>query len=99
MSKGIGMQIDGGDGDIAVSGGSLSIGSTLYQNQYVILKAQKGDIKEYPLLGVGIDGITNDTEMAEWKKSIRDEFARDGLTVDSISTAADGAITINAHYE
>jgi hypothetical protein len=95
--KKIGIQLDQ-DIDIIVSNGHLQIGHTLYQNQYLILKAQKGDYKEYPILGVGIDDITNDEDTTEWKRRIREEFERDGLSVNSISID-NGEIKIDADYE
>jgi len=39
-------------GGLIISG--ILVGNTLYQNQYLILKAQKGEIKEFPTLGCGI---------------------------------------------
>ena len=83
--KKTGIQITA-DGDLALlEDGKLQTGNTLYQNQYMILKAQKGDFKEYPLLGVGIDEITNDEDTLEWKKRIRENFSYDELVIDSIS--------------
>ena len=92
MSKKIGIQIDNtGDLSIMVQTDSsglitsgLSVGSTLYQNQYIILKAQKGELKEYPLLGVGIDDMVDDEDMTSWQKRIREELAKDGMKVSSL---------------
>lgn len=96
--KKIGIQITA-DGDLALSeDGELQIGNTLYQNQYMILKAQKGDFKEYPLLGVGIDEITNDEDIPEWKKRIRENFTYDELIISSLSIA-DNQTFIVADYE
>jgi len=75
---------------LIVSG--LTVGDTLYQNQYLILRAQKGEIKEYPTLGVGIDDMAGDDDLNEWKKTIREEFAKDGLKVDQLSITTDGQL-------
>ena len=98
--KKTGLQISNTDSDLVVTNGELTIGDTLYQNQYIILQAQKGDLKEYPLMGVGIEDITNDDDLAEWKRRIRDEMKKDGLTVTKteINTQT-GEILIRADYE
>lgn len=107
MGKETGIQINC-DGDlliqvkrntrgIIVSG--LSVGYTLWQNQYMILKAQKGELKEHPMMGCGIDDLSNDNNLAEWKKLIREELAKDGMKVSqlSINTQTDELI-LKADY-
>ena len=80
---------------LIVSG--LTVGDTLYQNQYIILNAQKGEFKENPTLGVGINDMANDDDLNEWKKAIREEFAKDGLKVDQLSISTTG-MEIKADY-
>lgn len=83
-----------------VNGTGLSIGDTLYQNQYIIMAAQKGELKEYPMLGVGIADITNDNDLLEWKRSIREEFAKDGLKVSKLDIdKTTGEMTLIADYQ
>lgn len=84
--------------DLAIDGKELQIGDTLYQNQFMIMKAQKGEFKEYPRLGVGIEDITNDEDIAEWKKRIREEFAKDGLKIDKLELV-NSEILIEADYD
>jgi len=75
----------------------ITVGDTLYQNQYMILKAQKGEFKEFPTLGVGINDMANDDDLNEWKKAIREEFTKDGLKVDKISITTSG-MEVKADY-
>ena len=84
--------------DLAISGDSIQVGDTLYQNQFMIMKAQKGEFKEFPRLGVGIEDITNDEDIAEWKKLIREEFAKDGLKVNKLELE-NNEILIEAEYD
>ena len=95
--KGIGIQLDANCG-LMISNGSLQIGSTLYQNQFLILKAQKGELKEYPTLGCGIDDITNDEDLDAWQKSIREEMAKDGMQVSEFGINSNG-MTLVADYK
>ena len=75
----------------------VTIGDTLYQNQYLILKAQKGEFKENPTLGCGIDDLANDEDMDSWQKLIREEFSKDGLKVDKLSITTSG-MEVKADY-
>lgn len=103
--KKIGVQLDSNcdlminvvtdDAGLIVSG--LTIGNTLYQNQFLILKPQKGENKEYPMMGAGIDDMLNDNDEDEWKKRIREELARDGLKVSEL-TFANGEMMLKADY-
>lgn len=104
MSKKIGIQLTN-DLELAINvvrqGGlitsGLVVGDTLYQNQYLILKAQKGEFKENPTLGCGIDDLANDEDMDSWQKLIREEFSKDGLKVDKLSITTSG-MEVNADY-
>ncbi len=105
MSKKIGIQLRNdlelainvvrGSNGLILSG--LMIGDTLYQNQYLILQAQKGEFKENPTLGVGINDLANDDDLNEWKKSIREEFAKDGLKIEKLTISTSG-MEIKADY-
>ena len=105
MSRKIGIQLDSsGDLDINIQTDAygliisgLSIGSTLQQNQWLILKAQKGDIKEHPLLGCGIDDIVDDEDYSSWQKKIREELAKDGMKVSTL-ILSETEFTLKADY-
>lgn len=75
----------------------ITVGDTLYQNQYMILTAQKGEFKENPTLGVGINDLANDDDLNEWKKSIREEFTKDGLKINKLILTSSG-MEIKADY-
>ena len=75
----------------------ITIGDTLYQNQYMILTAQKGEFKENPTLGVGINDMANDDDLSEWKKSIREELSKDGMKVNTLTITASG-MEVKADY-
>jgi len=76
----------------------LMVGNTLYQNQFVLLKAQKGELKENPMMGVGIEDMEGDNDMVAWKKSIRDEFTKDGLKVNTLTIDMTGNTNLKADY-
>ena len=91
-----GIQLDN-NGDLLIRNGALQIGDTLYQNQYMILSAQKGEIKHSPTLGVGLSDMLHDDDILTWKKTIREEFAKDGLVVSELEITTN-TMTLKADY-
>lgn len=108
MKKGKGIQLSG-DLDIMIdprrdAGGTiisgLNVGDTLYQNQYMILAAQKGEIKEFPDMGVGLEEIVNDNQIPAWRKTIYQELEKDGFRVTKVDIRnGSGEMSIFADYE
>jgi len=93
------IQIDETTHDLKVSGGTLSIGETSEQNQYLILAAHKGEFKNHPTLGVGIGDYTNDDNgAAELKHNIRDSFRQDGLHIETLEIS-NNKLKIEAYYD
>lgn len=82
---------------LLVSG--LQIGNTAYQNQFVILSAYKGELKEFPLLGVGLRDIVNDNDITGWTTEIRLQLQKDGFTVQKVGFDRNMNLEIQAEYE
>lgn len=76
----------------------FEVGDVTLQNQALIIASQKGEWKENPMLGCGIDDMANDETTAGWQRSIREELERDGLSVSKIKIN-NGLIEIEAQYE
>ena len=55
--------------------------------------------KEHPEMGVGIEDSRNDTDPEELLRSIRQEFAADGMKVSKVAITATGNIETDASYE
>lgn len=77
----------------------LIIGNTLYQNQALILAANKGEFKQNPALGVGIEGVLLDNDYLEWRRKIRLQLEMDGQTVTTITFNSTDNLTIHANYK
>lgn len=86
------MQLDEMTNDIKIENGHIAIGETLPQNEFLLLVMNKGELKEDPLVGVGISDMINDNDILGWKRKIRDGLKADGLTVEQISISSDGRI-------
>ena len=93
MAKNIGIQLkDGFDLDIQVrrdaSGRIISglvVGDITYQNQAMILKAQKGEFKGAPTVGVGIENMVNDHDFRLWRREITEQLEADGQRIDQLT--------------
>jgi hypothetical protein len=84
------------DGKI-VSG--LKIGDSVYQQQTLLLVTGKGEWKDKPLTGVGINTfLLDDANNDELYQEVRAQFVGDGMTVRSIEFT-NGQLTSEAEYE
>jgi len=84
----------GADGKV-VKG--LILEETLPQNQAIILKMQPGELKEVPYLGCGIDDISLDNDLLEWRRKIRMQLELDGQTVENVKFT-NSKLLIDASY-
>lgn len=82
---------------LQVQNGSLVIGDTTYQNQKLLLLAEKGEFKFRPMRGVGTKRYIETANPDELAREIRTEFITDGMKVNSIKTN-DGQLSIDAEY-
>lgn len=78
----------------------MYLANTTYQNQAIILQAQKGEIREYLDLGVAMtDELNNDEDTSEIARIIRDEFQKDDIKTDSVTyNESTGKMQIKAAY-
>lgn len=90
--KRFGIQLDEDTNDLKIQNGHLCLGETLPQNEFLLLMCSKGEIKEAPLIGVGISDMLNDNDILSWKRKIRDGLKADGMKVEQIAIAKDGHI-------
>lgn len=99
MAEKKGLLVDPETGDLAVIGGTLTVGKTKAQNQAFILRAGKGEFKEYPTLGVGIADILGDDDLTGWKREIALQMEADGMKVNRVSiNVNDNTVAIDADY-
>lgn len=75
----------------------LQVGDTLRQNQALILALHKGELKERPSLGCGIEDMLLDNDPMYWRSLIREQLEMDGQAVGKVAVTKTG-ITIEATY-
>ncbi len=84
--------------DLSIAAGDFVIGESTQQHQQLLLLLQKGELKQSPLVGVGLLELIEDEESAAINKIIKDEFEKDGMTV-SVLKIIDKKIHIEAKYD
>jgi hypothetical protein len=74
------------------------IGNSLYQNTGLILICRKGEFKQIPALGVGIEDMLLDNDYLEWRRKIRINLELDDQTIRSVEFSGPDNLTIDAEY-
>lgn len=83
---GIRLEQEGDTVDIEVADdGSVAVGETHNQEEFLVLVPRKGEWKEHPLLGVGIGDMAGDEDLLYWKREIRENLSRVGIEVSGVS--------------
>lgn len=86
------------DYDLLIKNGTMTLGETTPQNQALIMTAHKGEFKEYPLLGVGLEDMVNDHDFKAWKRKITDQLEQDGQRIEKLELTESG-LTLEASYK
>jgi hypothetical protein len=76
----------------------LMIGATIHQNTGLILICRKGEFKEVPALGVGIEDVLLDNDYLEWRRRIRLNLELDSQVVKDVKFSTVDKLTIDADY-
>lgn len=108
MGKETGILLDPDTGDLQMrvirdSNGLITsgflIGNVTEQNQRAILLAEKGEIKENPLLGVGIASFLDHDDPSELLREVRENLRMDGQTVNKCGFNNEGNLIIVGGYD
>lgn len=75
----------------------LALGDILHQNQAVILTVRKGELKEFPSVGVGVADMLLEHDFNAIRSEIRKQLELDGQIVSSVQVTEHG-ILIDAKY-
>jgi hypothetical protein len=103
--KGTGIQLDNNydliirvrrDAQGKITGG-LSTGGIACQNQALLLLAHKGELKEHPLAGIGINDVIGDSDFDLWKREITAQIEADGQRIKRLSLDEKG-LMLEAGY-
>lgn len=85
--------------DLVIKNGDFAQGDATQQNQKNLLNINKGELREFPIDGVGLINFLDDENFNDLIREVRREMVKDGMTVDDLKITADGAIGLNASYK
>ena len=85
------------DGDLLIVAGDLVMGESTVQHQQLLLTTTKGEWKQNPKVGVGIDNFLNDDSTNDMMNEINYQFTQDGMKVNSTNMIS-GKLYIDASY-
>lgn len=86
------------EGDIDLAAEDITYSESTHQHQKDILLSGKGYYKSTPATGVGLINFLQDTNPENLLRTVRKEFARDGMKVNKISYI-NGQIKAEAYYD
>lgn len=90
--------LDPETGDLLVEGGDLVIGRSDEQNKALLLKIEKGALKEHPTKTVGIRTYIETEDVGALLREVRTKFTFDGMTVNKCTIDTNGQMVIDSKY-
>lgn len=88
-----GILIDSGTGDLLLENGGLVIGDTESQTVETVLVANRGEIKEFPLMGGEVMKQLSGGEDVMWAGEVRKMLRACGIDCELVEIK-DGVVTI-----
>lgn len=87
------------DGDILLASGDLVASEATVQHQRLLLLIEKGELREFPVRGLGISSwVLDETSSGSLNAAVKREFEGDGMIVRRVNVRQ-GALQIDAYYE
>jgi hypothetical protein len=87
------------NGDLLIENGDFVIGDSSSQHQKDILMATKGEFKEFPEIGVGIEAMLFDDDYMDFLIEAKKNLEYDGMDINNIEFTAEGSLNIDGKYK
>lgn len=84
--------------DLMTANGDLVTGEATRQHQQLLLLAEKGEIRDLPMRGVGLQTWLHDEQAGSLNGQVKREFEADGMTVEAVKGSG-ANLQIEAKYE
>ena len=84
--------------DLSIDGGDFVIGESTSQHQQILLLSEKGEIRQYPRTGIGLNSFLNDESGSDLYAEIQKQFEADGMIIKTLSITEDGQVKVDAQY-
>jgi len=86
------------NGELRIENGDFVVGESDNQHQQDIIKCSKGEFREFPELGVGIEQSLGDDDFITTLIEVKKNLEYDGMKINNV-TLNDGQITIDGQYK
>lgn len=87
------------DFDLKIAGGDFVVGESTRQHQQLLLLIEKGELREFPVRGVGAQSwLLDDIQAGDFAAAVKREFEADGMKVLLVKSSAAGNLQIEASY-
>ena len=86
-------------GDAVIAGGDFLIGESEEQHQEHIFKANKGDYKEFPEMGIGVEQLLSDDSSVSFIIEAKKNLEYDGMKINNITIDQEGVLRIDGNYK
>lgn len=87
------------NGNYLIENGDFVIGDATNQNIKEILAAHKGEFKESPEIGVGIEDMLNEDNYNEFLVEAKKNLEYDGMTIEELRFLENGNLIVDATYK
>ncbi len=85
-------------GDLLIANGTFVNGDATEHHQRALLMTHKGQWRQHPDVGVGIEDFLDDEGPEDMLREIRKQFVRDGMDIDLLRMEAGGKLNVKATY-
>ena len=86
-------------GDLAIENGDIVWGYSNNRHQEHILIANKGEFKEFPELGVGLNRMLSDDDYMPLLIEAKKNLEYDGMKINNIKFEENGNLNIDGYYK
>lgn len=87
------------NGDLRIENGDLVRGDATEKHFKDLILSQKGDWKQYPLTGVGMQDYIDDDEPGQAYAEINKQLENDGAVITLLEIFENGTINLNGYYD
>ena len=85
-------------GDLLIANGDFDISESDNRQQADIIRAFKGEYKEFPEVGVGISEMLNEDSYDEMLIEIKKQLEYDGMQISNVRFQGDGKLIVDGKY-
>lgn len=86
-------------GDLKIEGGDFAVGESTKQHQSLMIRLNKGELRQFPKTGVGVDSFLQDDNPGDVEPEIRKQFEADGMTIRDIDVRFDASGELNVRVD